>query len=116
MGDGHSSFPGKGGFCFHVYLLVIDWVLFVMHLIRKIFTDRKTSLLVKGSTFKPFRDKNSLLVGRNLFSYNTCCDTGPRFCSFNRGAAFYIVPSYDKQGVLRILFYQDPRFIDPRLY
>ena len=48
MGDGHSSFPGKGGFCFHVYLLVVDWVLFVLHLIRKFFTDRKTSLLVKG--------------------------------------------------------------------
>ena len=24
LGDGHSSFPGKGGFCFHVYLLLID--------------------------------------------------------------------------------------------
>lgn len=48
MVDGHSSFPGKGGFCFHVYLLLIDWGSFVLRLILKFFTDRKTSLLVKG--------------------------------------------------------------------
>ena len=47
MGDGHSSFPGKGGFCFHVYCFLIGFF-FVLRLIQTFFTDRKTSLVVKG--------------------------------------------------------------------